>query len=550
MATDRLQIILDVMYKGRGNLKSAQGDLQRLDSAAEKAKRGWSSMLPGITAIGIGLGGVAVAAKGAWSALEGGAALLEVEGRFNRLAESIGTTGDALSGQLNDGIGLLMTQADQMKMATDLMSLGLTNTADQTVRLSSVAGQLGMDLNQLVLTLTNKTTMRFDSLGVRVAGFDERLKALQATGMSVDAAFTEAFLQQAEQQIALVGDRSDTTAGQLDMLENAAKDAWNQFQQDFATSIVGEFDDIEGAALNLATSLAGVAGLLVEIIALGGAVSAGIQDIAALSAGNYVPFIPTGLHNMPAVQRTSMGDVRGQSGMFQPSRIGELLSTGTGVDDYELGQLERARTAGWDPLTGAIVDNTAAVDEGSRAFGGYAAAIDETAMAVERMSQESGDLFSRLRNQKDFNLMEEVFGIGDRMGWSAYDMSQFGVSAGLFDQGRANELLNQSFLLQNAERLIATGMGGSELVSALKALEGQTGEGANLAENFFQGLDSAEAALGLNTDQATAKHDAWVAMVESQPVVKQVVLQTASDDATDEAIEDELFPPEPRGGGA
>jgi hypothetical protein len=44
------------------------------------------------------------------------------------------------------------------------------------VRLSGVAAQLGMDVGEMTLALTNQTTRRFDQLGVSVDGFDERLR--------------------------------------------------------------------------------------------------------------------------------------------------------------------------------------------------------------------------------------------------------------------------------------------------------------------------------------------------------------------------------------
>ena len=265
-------------------MRSAQGDLEGLDRKAAKLKGGLGSLVPGMFAVGVALGGMAVAAKGAWSALEGDAALLETQGKFDRLSESIGTTGAALRNDLGEGIGLLMTQAEQMGLATDLMSLGLAKTHEEAVRLSTVAGKLGMDMNQLVLTLTNQTTMRFDSLGVQVDGFAEKVAGLEAAGMSADEAFKWAFIEQAESQIKLVGDKADTTAGQLDMLKNAALDAWEQFQADFATAVVSEFGDIEEAANRLATDLSIVAGALANVISMGAGIIGAAGDTSALYA--------------------------------------------------------------------------------------------------------------------------------------------------------------------------------------------------------------------------------------------------------------------------
>ena len=106
-----------------------------------------------------------------------------------------------------------------MAGAGDLMSLGLSKTQDQTVRLSKVIAGLGMDMNQLVLTMSNQTTMRFDQLGVSVDGFEEKVRVLIAAGMDANDAFNEAFLQQAEEQLEKVGNKADETIGTFQRFE-------------------------------------------------------------------------------------------------------------------------------------------------------------------------------------------------------------------------------------------------------------------------------------------------------------------------------------------
>lgn len=156
-------------------------------------------------------------AKKLYEFAEAGAQLELVETRFGRLAESIGATSDALLGDLKQATGGMYSDAQLMKSALDLMSLGLVKSQEEAVRLSTVMGGLNMPMNQLVLAMTNMTTMRFDSLGVSVDGFDERLKHLTETmkGASEQDIFKEAFLQQAEEQLLRVGSAADTSAGQF-----------------------------------------------------------------------------------------------------------------------------------------------------------------------------------------------------------------------------------------------------------------------------------------------------------------------------------------------
>jgi len=142
-----------------------------------------------------------------------GADLEYLTSKFDNLTSSIGTTTDALMKDLRKATDGTVSDMELMASATDFMALGLADSHDEVVRLTSVAGQLGMDMNELVLTLTNQTTRRFDQLGISVAGFDEKVEALKATGMSTNEAFNEAFLQQAEEQIATVGSVTDESIG-------------------------------------------------------------------------------------------------------------------------------------------------------------------------------------------------------------------------------------------------------------------------------------------------------------------------------------------------
>lgn len=213
-ATDKASQVLKQTNKEIGKFGDASAQAAQKVSKLDAAKNTFANI--GIAAASVT--GAIYAAKRAWDFTKEGAELEYVRGKFENLSASIGTTSDALLFDLRNATKGLVTDSDLVASATDYMSLGLAKTRDQVVRLSKVSGALGMDMNQLVLTLTNKTTMRFDALGVSVDGFDERLQRLKDSGMDANAAFTEAFLQQAEKQIDLVGEKADTTAGKLDKL--------------------------------------------------------------------------------------------------------------------------------------------------------------------------------------------------------------------------------------------------------------------------------------------------------------------------------------------
>lgn len=166
-----------------------------------------------------------------------GAELEYAQGKFDNLAASIGTTSDALKNDLRDATRGLVADSELVASAGDFMALGLAKTHDEVVRLTRVAGALGMDMNQLVLTLTNQTTMRFDALGVSVDGFDEKVKALEQSGLDASAAFKEAFLQQAEEQIGKIGDKADSSVAAFARMDTALKNTADAAKLYFAPAL-------------------------------------------------------------------------------------------------------------------------------------------------------------------------------------------------------------------------------------------------------------------------------------------------------------------------
>ena len=207
-----------------------QRELKETTAAAdgtEKKYRGLSGTLDNLKASILPAAaivtGFALSLKKAWDMAKEGAALDYTVKKFDRLTESIGTTSDKLMRDLREATKKTRSDMELTQGAADLMALGLVKSHDEVVRLVTIVGALGMDTNQLVLTLTNQTTMRFDALGVSVDGFDDKVKKLKDSGMDASDAFKEAFLQQAEEQVKLLGNSADSTAGDFARLEVQAK---------------------------------------------------------------------------------------------------------------------------------------------------------------------------------------------------------------------------------------------------------------------------------------------------------------------------------------
>jgi len=187
--------------------------------ATATAGEGWATLATGINQATQIMRTVVEVGKAVYDMARQSAELEFMAGKFDRLSLSIGTTSDVLLEDLRKATQGTRSDMELMASASDFMALGFAKTSDEAVRLSTVAGALNMNMNQLVLTLANQTTMRFDQLGVSLVGFQEKVDALVKSGMSANAAFQEAFLQQAEEQIQKVGNAADSSLGSFMQFE-------------------------------------------------------------------------------------------------------------------------------------------------------------------------------------------------------------------------------------------------------------------------------------------------------------------------------------------
>lgn len=190
--------------------------------------------------------------QGAWRALGEGAALTTAQGNFERLAGSIGTTADALRNDLTAATQGMVSQAELMANASEMMALGLTRTHDQTVRLGSVAGQLGWNMQHLILELNNMSGLRLDALGLELDKVKAKAKEFEAAGMSAKEAYAEAVITMGEQKLDII-QLSDAEKA-MRQLTTAAEDAGNAFKIAFAQGLAGDMQDLAGGAMAMGDS--------------------------------------------------------------------------------------------------------------------------------------------------------------------------------------------------------------------------------------------------------------------------------------------------------
>lgn len=209
----------------------------------------------GLGAAKKGFDAVTSAVQGAWSALGDGAALELANSRFENLASSIGTTAAALKGDMADATQGMMSNAQMVASASDIISLGLADSGDEVVRLSNLVGQLGWDMQVLTLTMANDSMLRLDALGLSMSDVKERMEALKAAGMEANEAFDLAVIEAGEAKLALLGSAADTSAGKIKQLTVGVQNAVDAFKQEFALNMADEIDDMAGGASVLGDNL-------------------------------------------------------------------------------------------------------------------------------------------------------------------------------------------------------------------------------------------------------------------------------------------------------
>jgi len=140
-----------------------------------------------------------------YGGLREGAVLQTTADRFEKLAAQINSTGDALLGKLREATKGMISDAELMASASGIVSLRLADNEEQVVRLATVVGTLGWDMQQVILTFANLSTMRLDALGLSVDEVKAKQKELMDQGMSTAAAFKEAVIQAGEARLDVGG---------------------------------------------------------------------------------------------------------------------------------------------------------------------------------------------------------------------------------------------------------------------------------------------------------------------------------------------------------
>jgi hypothetical protein len=204
-----LSIVVDAVWKGAPAIQKAQADVGKLERDAKGGAAGIGSSFKS-AAIGIGavvgvLGAAALAGRQLYATLREGAQLQTIKQRFDKLSESIGTTADAMLGKLRTATKGMIDDMSLMSSASQIISLRLADNESQVTRLATVVGTLGWDMQQVIQTFANMSTMRLDALGLSVKEVENKAAELEKQGYSTAEAFKEAVILAGEARLDVGG---------------------------------------------------------------------------------------------------------------------------------------------------------------------------------------------------------------------------------------------------------------------------------------------------------------------------------------------------------
>lgn len=451
----------------------------------------------------------------AFDAFEQGAAMARAESQFENLAESIGTTADALQGKLKEATKGMMSDADLIAQGGQIMSLGLAKTEEDVVRLATVVGELGWDMNQTILTLANNSKMRLDALGLSIQDVDEKTEKFIEQGKSMDEAFDLAVLEAAEEKIALVGSAAETAEGKLKMITAAIENVQNAFLQGaaegFADSISGDelatgmgdaADSAErlGTAVgelvadampiavrmaeNLASALSGISGqisfeddlrALVEQGRIGEELASQLFSYQFIGNEEQKAWAERVVATTKAAVEREAEEARlwenAQKMMFRggdnsnyeaveeaAAEAGRIAAKGFNDGFIEIAEPDIAKS-----LAGFFTESKGVGREAQRAAEELAqeqaaAYAEELAEAMRERIAGTGDLFTTAFNdfmdpETAINFNEVLYASADAAGASASALAGLKIATGELTEAQAEAVLQQAALIDYAEQL-------------------------------------------------------------------------------------------------
>lgn len=438
MSQMQIDLIVNAITQG---FRETQAELLRLHDAANNKKTisenslKWTELMSKVNAARAAFNMVEGAIRTTWSALNEGAQLELTAQRFDKLAASVGTSGDHMLEAIQKTTRGMMSSADIMANAGQIISLGLGKNEEEVVRLSTVVAKLGWNMQQVILTFANQSEKRLDSLGLSIEDVRSRAAALEKQGYSTEKAFSLAVIEAGEAKIRLLGDAADSTAGDLAVLQARLKElrqqaleTWAGMIGPVATAASGRYgeavteiidsnieaadsmDDLIAQAQRIATQLNKGFGLAAAITGTEGALHEGVaSSIMAMaqmarSSDELTAAIEAGFNGRARnAARAFVAEVGGVDRIMSDSARGGLQAY-----TNELERLARAGRLGLAP----IEDLGASIRATNRLLAEHGMGVRMDTRELEDLAYATGDLGNAQERMQEY-LAEDKKKLGE-----------------------------------------------------------------------------------------------------------------------------------------
>jgi len=557
VTTETLRIVNEVVYKGKAEAQKLDSDLKKVDAGNTKAKMSMGQLATAAGAVAAGFGVVAAGAKQFYDTLKAGAEIQAAAFTFDNLTASIGSTSDAMLGDLQAATKGMISDLDLMRFASQTVAMGLGSTNEEVAALAELGSTLGAafrgdavaGMEEFNLLLANQSIPRLDSFGISAGAVRTRIAELQEQfpDMTREAAFTQAVLEQGQETMAKLGDNSETAAASMGVLEANLKTA-----KDKALEATTEgFTPLIVALADLST-LANDFGVNVDWNEILGGIGFGpgrelttiLEEIyiagVAIRDNPWWVWFNDGLSGVG----DTIEDTRWQlARMENDLTTGPLYSTGpqnpVRVLTEEIKKLPPVAISYVNSMTrmgdahdqteAAVRDTTDAVEENIEVIDRAAIRQEILAKNVELAAEAHrqfnatlGDYFVEISTAEEFTFdasqeLYNLVGAGDA---SAETMAGLATALGLMSAEEAEAFLKTT-VLRGELMLLA-----EEVIAGDVALEDAALAAQGLADGLFntyeEALRAAEAARLLKVDLDNIPRNITVSVnVEGQTVVQQ-----------------------------
>ena len=241
-------------------------------NSAQSSLSGFGRMATGLfQGIGLGAGkmlfdGIVSGVQKAVTAIPDlamrGAEIGAVQNTFDNLTKSIGTTSDAMIGDLRVAARGMVSDTELMRASNKFMMMGLADTSEEAAELTEMATQLGSAVGMDATTamadfaamLANQSIPRLDNFGISSGAVRARIEELTDANkdMTREQAFMTAVMEEGVKTMDRVGEQGETTAGRLSTLQStfanikdAIAEAASPFIDTFAP-VIQDFVDQQG----------------------------------------------------------------------------------------------------------------------------------------------------------------------------------------------------------------------------------------------------------------------------------------------------------------